>query len=175
MKSPVDLRFLVGALIALSLGSILALNADEEDLQTLRTMAGLALALWAFAMALIGTGVAIRIKSLFRPIVLGVALGVLPVFIHAAFHLLPLPSVQEHVVIVLESVSGPILLPVEFLMQSTSLFFGIYSSHVSPRYMIFSWLGVTAASGAFWGLAVGTAAAIYLRIRIMVGSNEGAR
>ncbi len=173
MSKPKGSRFLVASLVALLLGFLFALNTEGEELQMQRVMAGLSVGLWALAVLLAGVIFAIRIESLYYPIVLGVIVGVLPALSFATLHLLPLATVEEGGVLILESISEPILLPLQIATQGTNLFLGIYSSHATPRHMIFSWLGVTVASGIFWGLVVGFAAAVLVKTRNVVASGDG--
>ncbi len=172
-------KLLVASLIALSLGFALALSTDDVNLlstddvhvQMLRITAGFSIALWALSVLLIGVTIAIRIKLPSQPIALGVTLGVLPTLLIAFLHLLPLSTLEEGSILFLDSVSDAIHRPVKLVMQETDLFSGIYSSHASPRHMIFSWLAVTAASAALWGLVAGLAGALFLKIRRVVGSS----
>ena len=182
MSKQDETKLLVASLIALSIGLSIAISTDDvnplspdpEYVQKMRIMVGFSIALWALSILLIGIAVAIRIQVVSRPIALGVTLGVLPTVLIAFLHLLPLSLVEKDGAIsVLEAISSPIFLPVVFIMLETDLFSGIDSSHASPRNMTLSWLAVTAANSAFWGLTLGLVAALFLKIRKILCSNDG--
>ena len=96
-------------------------------------------------------------------------LGVSPALLHAVLHLLPLSSVAESGIVIVERASDPIILPVILAMPKSNLLSGIYSSHASIEKMILSWQALAVLCAIIWGLVFGLAAALFLVARRVVG------
>ena len=158
-------KFLLASLVVGATGIILAMSADEGSLLAQRVKTGLSIGLCAVAVILVGIYFAIRIKSLFFPIVLGATTGVFPSLSFALLHLLPLRFAERAESLVLASISEVILLPLIIMLRGTDLFVNIYSSHTSWANTMSSWIIITVLSGAFWSLMAASTYAILLHLR----------
>lgn len=160
---------MAGAIGAVSLGFLIVSGADRAGVDPWGPITGFTVLFWALAVLFFGGAAAVHFKRLTLFIILGVAIGILPALSFSTLHLFPIPAVEKVGRLILDSVSGWVFRPVNFVAGRLDLLADMlssfYSSHYSWRYTMLSWLTITTLTGAFWGLTVGLLGMLTLRMR----------